>query len=181
MSSNTIPLVKDKSIRGFLLIVSNILYAAACPAANAIILSHEPIMDYKNFLSMTEGSMLTWLNSHPEKIWPYVDEAASELVKANVEPILEQYRPVILASLKFSKFTLDTVAPQFIGIFIIKDGSEGITMELEMQWDGNSSIILNIKTYLGVALLVQVIYFRSVLLRLSKNVAAPVSDSPKFH
>ncbi|KAH0679059.1 hypothetical protein KY284_020144 [Solanum tuberosum] len=29
-------------------------------------------------------------------------------------------------------------------------------MELEMQWDGNPSIILDIKTYVGVALPVQV-------------------------
>ncbi|MCD7468358.1 hypothetical protein HAX54_006435, partial [Datura stramonium] len=42
-------------------------------------------------------------------------KAASELVRSSVEPILEQYRPVILASLKFSKFTLGTVAPQFTG------------------------------------------------------------------
>lgn len=33
----------------------------------------------------------------------------------NVEPVLESYRPVILASLKFSRFTLGTVAPQFTG------------------------------------------------------------------
>ncbi|KAL6532694.1 Synaptotagmin-5 [Orobanche gracilis] len=43
-----------------------------------------------------------------------------------------------------------------MGVSIIEDGSEGITMELEMQWDGNPSIILDIKTYLGVALPVQV-------------------------
>lgn len=111
---------------------------------------------YPSWVVFSNQQKLTWLNSHLEKIWPYVDEAASELVKSNVEPILEQYRPVILASLKFSKFTLGTVAPQFTGISIIEDGSEGITMELEMQWDGNPSIILDIKTYVGVALPVQV-------------------------
>lgn len=42
------------------------------------------------------------------------------------------------------------------GVSIIEDGSEGITMELEMQWDGNPSIVLDIKTYLGVGLPVQV-------------------------
>ena len=36
-----------------------------------------------------------------------------------MEPVLEQYRPVILSSLKFSKFTLGTVAPQFTGDFVI--------------------------------------------------------------
>lgn len=44
-----------------------------------------------------------------------VVQAASELVKSSVEPTLEQYRPAVLASLKFSKFTLGTVAPQFTG------------------------------------------------------------------
>lgn len=35
-----------------------------------------------------------------------------------MEPVLEQYRPIILSSLKFSKFTLGTVAPQFTGWFV---------------------------------------------------------------
>ncbi|RDY02218.1 Synaptotagmin-5, partial [Mucuna pruriens] len=100
--------------------------------------------------------VLTWLNSHLTKIWPYVNEAASELIRTSVEPILEEYRPVVLAALKFSKFTLGTVAPQFTGVSIIEDGGDGVTMELEMQWDGNPSIILDIKTLLGVALPVQV-------------------------
>ncbi|XP_009799031.1 synaptotagmin-5-like [Nicotiana sylvestris] len=111
---------------------------------------------YPSWVVFSNQQKLKWLNSHLEKLWPYVDEAASELVRSSVEPILEQYRPMILASLKFSKFTLGTVAPQFTGISILEDGSEGITMELEMQWDGNPSIILDIKTYVGVALPVQV-------------------------
>jgi len=42
-------------------------------------------------------------------------QAASELIKTSVEPVLETYRPIIIASLKFSKLTLGTVAPQFTG------------------------------------------------------------------
>ncbi|KDP30233.1 hypothetical protein JCGZ_17015 [Jatropha curcas] len=102
-------------------------------------------------------SWLNWLNLQLTKIWPYVNEAASELIKTSVEPVLEQYRPIILSSLKFSKFTLGTVAPQFTGVSIIEDGGgSGITMELEMNWDGNPSIVLDIKTRLGVSLPVQV-------------------------
>ncbi|CAI9782433.1 unnamed protein product [Fraxinus pennsylvanica] len=111
---------------------------------------------YPSWVVFSQRQKLTWLNLHLEKIWPYVNEAASELIKANVEPVLEQYRPGILASLTFSKLTLGTVAPQFTGVSIIEDGTEGITMELEIQWDGNPNIVLDIKTYLGVALPVQV-------------------------
>ncbi|XP_019153553.1 PREDICTED: synaptotagmin-5-like [Ipomoea nil] len=111
---------------------------------------------YPSWVVFSKQQKLKWLNSHLVKIWPAVNEAASELIKMNVEPVLESYRPVVLASLKFSKFTLGTVAPQFTGISIVEDGSDGITMELEMQWDGNPNIVLDIKTYLGVALPVQV-------------------------
>ncbi|PSS08423.1 Synaptotagmin-5 like [Actinidia chinensis var. chinensis] len=111
---------------------------------------------YPSWVVFSQRQKLTWLNLQLTKIWPYVNEAASELIKTNVEPVLEQYRPIILSSLKFSKFTLGTVAPQFTGVSIIEDGGGSITMELEMNWDGNPSIVLDIKTRLGVALPVQV-------------------------
>ncbi|CAI8599603.1 unnamed protein product [Vicia faba] len=102
--------------------------------------------------------VLNWLNVQLQKIWPFVDEAASELIRNNVEPILEQYRPVILSSLTFSKLTLGNVAPQFTGISIIEEdsGPNGITMEFDMQWDGTPNIVLDIKTKVGVVLPVQV-------------------------
>lgn len=71
---------------------------------------------YPSWVVFTQRQKLTWLNHHLNKLWPYVDEAASEVVRNSVEPILEQYRPAILASMKFSKFTLGTVAPQFTGM-----------------------------------------------------------------
>ncbi|KAL4334836.1 hypothetical protein GQ457_07G037710 [Hibiscus cannabinus] len=85
-------------------------------------------------------------------------EAASELIRASVEPILEQYTPAILSSMKFDKLTLGTVAPQFTGISIIESesGTGGITLEMDMQWDGDPNIVLNINTRLGVTLPVQV-------------------------
>ncbi|KAK8660919.1 hypothetical protein V6N13_051825 [Hibiscus sabdariffa] len=111
---------------------------------------------YPSWVVFSQCQKLTWLNKHLTKIWPYVNEAASDLIKASVEPVLEQHRPVILSSLKFSKFTLGTVAPQFTGVRIVEDGADSVTMELEMQWDANSNIVLAIKTYLGVSLPVQV-------------------------
>ncbi|KAG1327896.1 Synaptotagmin-5 [Cocos nucifera] len=100
--------------------------------------------------------LLKWLNQELIKVWPYVNEAASELIRDSVEPVLEQYRPVMLASLKFSKLTLGTVAPQFTGVSIIEGDKSAITMELEMQWDGNPNIVLDVRTKFGVAFPIQV-------------------------
>ncbi|KAL3650690.1 Synaptotagmin-4 [Castilleja foliolosa] len=93
---------------------------------------------YPSWVVFSQRQKLNWLNHHMEKIWPYVDEAASEIIRNSVEPILEQYRPAILSALKFSKLTLGTVAPQFTG------------------WDGNPNIVLDIKTRVGVSLPIQV-------------------------
>ncbi|RVW54173.1 Synaptotagmin-5 [Vitis vinifera] len=115
------------------------------------------VFSQQHKLSYMNGCVhLTWLNSHLRKIWPYADEAASELIRSNVEPILEQYRPVILSALKFSKLTLGTVAPQFTGVSILEGEAGEVSMELEMQWDGNPNIVLDIKTRVGVGLPVQV-------------------------
>ncbi|XP_062148392.1 synaptotagmin-5-like [Alnus glutinosa] len=111
---------------------------------------------YPSWVVFSQRQKLSWLNLHLTKIWPYVNEAASELIKTSVEPVLEQYRPMILSALKFSKFTLGTVAPQFTGVSIVENEEEGVTMELEMNWDGNPSIVLDIKTRVGLALPVQV-------------------------
>ena len=43
-----------------------------------------------------------------------------------------------------------------LGVSIIEDGGGSITMELEMNWDGNPNIVLDIKTRFGLALPVQV-------------------------
>ncbi|EPS66916.1 hypothetical protein M569_07856 [Genlisea aurea] len=117
-------------------------------------------------------SWLHWLNHLLDKIWPYVDQAASQLLRESVEPILEQYRPAILASLKFSTLTLGTVAPHFTGydcvvimvwhrimtgVSVVQtDDPKEIVMELDIQWDGNPNIVLDIKTRVGVSLPIQV-------------------------
>ncbi|URD76026.1 C2 domain [Musa troglodytarum] len=126
-------------------------------AASVVAFARMTIEDSRKLLpaEFYPSWVLKWLNLELTKIWPYVNEAASELIRNSVEPVLEQYKPAILASLKFSKLTLGTVAPQFTGVSIIEEDKSGITMELELQWDGNPSIILDIRTRLGVALPVQ--------------------------
>ncbi|XP_020553290.1 synaptotagmin-5 isoform X3 [Sesamum indicum] len=104
----------------------------------------------------SQRQKLTWLNHQLDKIWPYVDEAASEIIRNSVEPILEQYRSAVLSSLQFSKLTLGTVAPQFTGVSILEGAPDEIIMELELQWDGNPKFILDIKTRVGVALPIQI-------------------------
>ncbi|XP_039776417.1 synaptotagmin-5-like [Panicum virgatum] len=129
---------------------------------------------YPSWVSFTQKQKLKWLNQELVKIFPFVNEAASELIKASVEPVFEQYKSFILASLHFSKLTLGTVAPQFTGVEILESDDSAITMELELQWDGNPNIVLDIQTTLGISLPVQVknIGFTGVLRLVFKPLVA---------
>ncbi|KAL1127945.1 hypothetical protein V6Z11_A13G213800 [Gossypium hirsutum] len=112
---------------------------------------------YPPWVVFSQRQKLMWLNLQLKNIWPYLNEAASGSIRASIEPTLEQYTPAIISSIKFAKFTLGTVAPQFTGVSIVESesGAGGITMELELKWDGNPKIVLNINTRLGVSLLVE--------------------------
>ncbi|MFS8033298.1 putative calcium-dependent lipid-binding transcriptional regulator, plant [Helianthus anomalus] len=57
-----------------------------------------------------------WLNKQLSKLWPYVADAATIIIRESVEPILEEYRPSGISSLKFSKLSLRNVAPKIEGI-----------------------------------------------------------------
>ncbi|CAI0388627.1 unnamed protein product [Linum tenue] len=70
-----------------------------------------------SWVDFSKPQKLKWLNSYLTIVWPYINEAATELIKKSVEPTLELHRPaMVLSSLKFSIFTLGTVAPQFTDI-----------------------------------------------------------------
>ena len=43
-----------------------------------------------------------------------------------------------------------------LGVSIVEGDKNGMTMELDMNWDGNPNVVLGIKTLVGVSLPVQV-------------------------
>ncbi|CAA0842644.1 Calcium-dependent lipid-binding (CaLB domain) family protein [Striga hermonthica] len=90
-------------------------------------------------------SKVKWLNKQLGKLWPYVADAAEAVIKESVEPLLEEYRPPGISSLKFSKLSLGTVAPKIEGIRVqsLKEGQ--ITMDIDLRWGGDPSIILAVE------------------------------------
>jgi Ca2+-dependent lipid-binding protein len=64
------------------------------------------------------------------------------VVKESVEPLLDDYRPPGIKSLKFSKFSLGTVSPKIEGIRIQNLQPGQIIMDIDFRWGGDPSIIL---------------------------------------
>ncbi|KAF8413075.1 hypothetical protein HHK36_001051 [Tetracentron sinense] len=96
-----------------------------------------------------------WLNKQLSKLWPFVADAATMVIRESVEPILEEYRPPGITSLKFSKLSLGNVAPKIEGIRIQSFKKDQITMDIDFRWGGDPSIILGVEAALVASIPIQ--------------------------
>ncbi|KAJ0971055.1 hypothetical protein J5N97_019014 [Dioscorea zingiberensis] len=101
--------------------------------------------NYPEWISFPQYEQVKWLNKQLSKLWPFIAEAAQAVVKESVEPLLDDYRPAGISSLKFSKFSLGNVSPKIEGIRVqsLKEGQ--ITMDIDFRWGGDPSIILAVE------------------------------------
>ncbi|KAE8697542.1 polygalacturonate 4-alpha-galacturonosyltransferase-like [Hibiscus syriacus] len=111
--------------------------------------------NYPEWISFPVYEQVKWLNKQLSKLWPSVVEAASAVIKESVEPLLEEYRPPGITSLKFSKLSLGTVAPKIEGIRVQSLKKGQITMDIDFRWGGDPSIILGVEAALVASIPIQ--------------------------
>nr|GEX92991.1 calcium-dependent lipid-binding (CaLB domain) family protein [Tanacetum cinerariifolium] len=110
--------------------------------------------NYPEWISFPVYEQVKWLNKQLSKLWPYVAEAAIIIIRESVEPILEEYRPSAISSLRFSKLSLGNVAPKIEGIRVQSTKPGQITMDMDFRWGGDPDIVLGIAAA-GVSLPIQ--------------------------
>ncbi|XP_073112047.1 calcium-dependent lipid-binding protein isoform X2 [Elaeis guineensis] len=71
--------------------------------------------------------------------------AATMVIRDSVEPLLDDYRPAGISSLKFTKLSLGNVAPKIEGIRVQSLKKGQITMDIDFRWGGDLSIILAVE------------------------------------
>ncbi|GJN07678.1 hypothetical protein PR202_ga25526 [Eleusine coracana subsp. coracana] len=98
--------------------------------------------NFPEWVSFPQYEQVKWLNKHLGKLWPFVAQAATAVVKESVEPLLDDYRTAGIKSLKFSKFSLGNVSPKIEGIRIQNLQPGQIIMDIDFRWGGDPSIIL---------------------------------------
>ncbi|KAB2056231.1 hypothetical protein ERO13_A11G083000v2 [Gossypium hirsutum] len=111
--------------------------------------------NFPEWISFPVYEQVKWLNKQLSKLWPSVAEAASAVIKESVEPLLEEYRPPGITSLKFSKLSLGTVAPKIEGIRVQSLKKGQITMDIDFRWGGDPSIILGVEAALVASIPIQ--------------------------
>uniref|UniRef100_A0A2P2MUP3 Uncharacterized protein MANES_05G043200 n=1 Tax=Rhizophora mucronata TaxID=61149 RepID=A0A2P2MUP3_RHIMU len=111
--------------------------------------------NFPEWISFPVFEQVKWLNKQLSKLWPFIADAATMVVKESVEPLLEDYRPPGITSLKFNKFSLGTVPPKIEGIRVQSLKKGQIIMDIDFRWCGDPSIILGVEAALIASIPIQ--------------------------
>ncbi|BBN13316.1 hypothetical protein MPTK1_6g02520 [Marchantia polymorpha subsp. ruderalis] len=115
-----------------------------------------PQDDIPLWLVIGKYEKVNWINMYLKKIWPLFSKATSIVMKEVWEPFIDQYRPSTITALTFQKFTIGTIAPSIQGLRIAHSTPDEIAMDAECVWQGNPSIILKVRTLMGLTFPIQV-------------------------
>ncbi|KAJ4848484.1 hypothetical protein Tsubulata_003355 [Turnera subulata] len=111
--------------------------------------------NFPEWISFPVFEQVKWLNKQLSKLWPFVADAATMVIRESVEPLLEDYRPPGITSLKFSKLSLGTVAPKIEGIRVQSLKKGQITMDIDLRWCGDPSIVLGVEAAMVASIPIQ--------------------------
>lgn len=78
-----------------------------------------------------------------EQLWPNICVAGAKIIKDSVEPILASTLPGPLSSLHFVKLEFGSVPLKFSHVDVHKTLTEGIKLDMDVDWQGNSDIELD--------------------------------------
>ncbi|KAL1219195.1 Calcium-dependent lipid-binding protein [Cardamine amara subsp. amara] len=111
--------------------------------------------NFPQWISFPAFEQVKWLNKLLSKMWPFIAEAATMVIRDSVEPLLEDYRPPGITSLKFNKLTLGNVAPKIEGIRVQSFKEGQITMDVDLRWGGDPNIVLGVTAALVASIPIQ--------------------------
>ncbi|KAF3433954.1 hypothetical protein FNV43_RR25057 [Rhamnella rubrinervis] len=87
---------------------------------------------------------VNWLNKVLSEMWPYLDEAAEDIIKGTAKPIFAEY---IGKSIEFVSLSLGTLRPVICGLKVYDTNEKEIVLETAIRWAGNPNIVLLIKLF----------------------------------
>nr|KYP64261.1 Extended synaptotagmin-2 [Cajanus cajan] len=111
--------------------------------------------NFPDWVSFPVYEQVKWLNKQLSKVWPFVADAATLVIRESVEPLLEEYRPPGITSLKFSKLSLGNVAPKIEGIRVQSLNKGQIIMDIDFRWGGDPNIVLAVEAALVASIPIQ--------------------------
>jgi hypothetical protein len=100
---------------------------------------------FPRWISFTDFETMDWLNKTMTKLWPYIDQAASSLIKEKVQPILDQYAMGIIQKLELKEVAFGNKAPQVTGVRLTAGLEDETVLEIKVQWNtSKEGVVLSV-------------------------------------
>ncbi|KAG0617318.1 hypothetical protein M758_5G181100 [Ceratodon purpureus] len=100
---------------------------------------------FPKWISFTDFEKMEWLNRTMTKLWPYIDEAASDMIKQTVQPILDQYAMGIIQKLELKEVAFGNKAPQITGVRLTEGLEDETVLEIKVSWNtSKEGVVLSV-------------------------------------
>ncbi|KAG2448432.1 hypothetical protein HYH02_006324 [Chlamydomonas schloesseri] len=106
--------------------------------------------------SVSDSEKMEWLNMLVEEVWPFLDKAICNMIKAEVEktiPGVLKSLPAplngVISSIGFQHLTFGGAPFRVEGIWVDPDEKKALVMEVSVKWCGDPNITLAIVTPTG--------------------------------
>jgi hypothetical protein len=90
---------------------------------------------FPRWISFTDYERMDWLNRTMTKLWPYIDQAAGNMIKETVQPILDQYAMGIIQKITLQKVAFGNRAPQIMGVRLTPGLEDETVLEIKVSWE----------------------------------------------
>ncbi|CAK9226235.1 unnamed protein product [Sphagnum troendelagicum] len=90
---------------------------------------------FPSWIEFCEFEKMNWLNKLLKKMWPVLDQAAGNLIKEQVQPILDQYPLGIIEKIILKTVQFGNAAPEILGIKVSPNGEDECVLEMEVLWE----------------------------------------------
>jgi hypothetical protein len=77
------------------------------------------------------------------QLWPHINVAGSKMTKDIADPMFKEMLPGPLSTLHFTKVDLGPVPLQLSNFCVTKTETDGISLDLNVDWVGKSDIELD--------------------------------------
>lgn len=92
---------------------------------------------------LTKNTLPVFLNEIVAQLWPNINKAGSKMLKDIADPMLKATLPGPLSSLHFTKVDFGEVPMRFSNAVTTKTDSDGIKVDMNVDWDGKCDIELD--------------------------------------
>jgi hypothetical protein len=102
-----------------------------------------------SWIKFSDREKVKWLNSAIMQIWPYYDKAVCAMIKEQVEPIIEQYKPPIIKRIYFKNLTFGDAPFVVEDVWVEEETKDHVLIEVSLRWAGDANIALAIELPAG--------------------------------